>query len=352
MSSIWSVDILVSKMNKHIELPLIEPIYKTYHYQGSATAIIGNNPTIKNWYMNQVMNLTCGRRFLYGYTTPEITIAKSYWSSNPYLEKKRITKQSIDGVVDLAIKEMLSRGYYIYFSGVDDYYVQGKSWYGERHFSHDGLICGYDQEEVSYCIYAHDINWVYQKFWTPQKGFYAGRAAMEGKGVYGKVYALKAKDEFVEFSPDVAFTKLREYLNSNNEIYPFEGEDRVYGIVVHDYIAEYISRLYNREIPYDRMDRRVFRVIWEHKKAMLERISLIEKSLDMDSTVSEQYSFLVSEADMMRMLYASHYMKRRDSVLPVIKKKLLALKEKEQELLTGLVEKMGEGIKSETVEVS
>ena len=100
------------------------------------------------------------------------------------------------------------------------------------------------------------------------------------------------------------------------------------------------------------MDWRVFRVIWEHKKAMLERISLVEKTLGMDSTASEQYKFLVSEADTMRILYASHYMRRRDSVLPIIKKKLLALKEKEQELLTGLVEKMGEEIKSETVEVS
>lgn len=339
-------------MTNRIELPIIEPIYKTYHYQGPGSAIIGNNPTIRNFYLNEVMKLVCDRRFLWGYTTPRITIANSFWSVNPHLEKILITKNAVDESVDLTIKEMLNNGYYISFCGVDDYYVPGKSWYGQRHFSHDGLICGYDKEEETFCIYAHDVNWVYQKFWTPQKGFYAGRAAREQEDFFGKIYALKAKNEVVEFSLATVYDKLQEYLESNLEMYPFEGEERVCGIVVHDFIAEYVSKLHNGEIPYDRMDRRVFRVIWEHKKAMLERISLIEKSLDMDNTASEQYSFLVSEADMMRMLYASHYMKRRDSVLPVIKKKLLALKEKEQELLTGLVEKMGEGIKSETMEIS
>ena len=75
------------------------------------------------------------------------------------------------------------------------------------------------------------------------------------------------------------------------------------------------------------MDRRVFRLIWEHKKAMLERILLIEHHLKMDNETSEKYKPLVTEADTMRMLYASHHMKRRDSVLPGIQKKLLSMME-------------------------
>ena len=50
---------------------------------------------------------------------------------------------------------------------------------------------------------------------------------------------------------------------------------------------------------------------------------------------------LVSEADTMRMLYASHHIKRRDSVLPIMKKKLLKLMDEEKKLLTLLVEKTG-----------
>ena len=87
------------------------------------------------------------------------------------------------------------------------------------------------------------------------------------------------------------------------------------------------------------MDRRVFRLIWEHKKAMLQRIALIEEALSLDNTISEAYKEVVREADNCRMLYAAHHMKQRNSVLPLIQKKLLSLKAREQELLEELLQK-------------
>lgn len=86
------------------------------------------------------------------------------------------------------------------------------------------------------------------------------------------------------------------------------------------------------------MDRRIFRLIWEHKKAMLERIKLIENALSLDHSLSDAYTSVVREADNCRMLYAAHHMKQRNSVLPMIKKKLLSLKEKEKEILENLLE--------------
>ena len=90
------------------------------------------------------------------------------------------------------------------------------------------------------------------------------------------------------------------------------------------------------------MDRRVFRLIWEHKKAMLERIILIEKELSWSDEISKKYEPLVKEADTMRMLYASYHMKRRDSLLKVIKNKLLSLKNTEEILLMELIIKQEE----------
>lgn len=342
----------MTKMSKRVELPLLEPLYSTYHHQGPGTAIIVNNPTIRNYYLNEIMNLSCSRRFLSGYTSPEITIANTFWSMNPYLERKSVATQFTKGYINPIIREMLDNGYYVAFSGVDDYYVEGKSRYKERHIGHDGLICGYDQEEKTYCIYAYDSNWIYQKFWTPQKAFNAGRVAMEKQGVFGGICGLKAKEEPVEFSPKTACSKIKGYLCSNLQDYPFDGEGLVYGVIVHEYIAEYITRLYRDEIPYERMDRRVFRLIWEHKKAMLERIILIEQSLHMDNEFSEKYKPLVAEAEAMRMLYALHRMKRRDSVLPIIQKKLLSLMKNEEELLIMLVEKSRKEFGNETMEVS
>ena len=61
-------------MNKYVELPLVTPLYETYHNQGSATAIIANNPSIRNWYLNNAVNLVCNRKFLRGYTSPEVDV--------------------------------------------------------------------------------------------------------------------------------------------------------------------------------------------------------------------------------------------------------------------------------------
>lgn len=340
------------KMNKHVELPLMEPLYQTYHTQGTATAIICSNPSIRNWYLNEIMNLRCHRKFLTGLTTPGLNIEDSSWADNPYFDKITIPMQFAKGYVNPIIREILDQGYYAAFNGVDDYYVQGKSWYKERHFKHGGLICGYDQDEKTYCIYAYDSQWRYQKFWTPQKAFNAGRIAIQKTGTFGHLYAIKPQQEEIKFSPKTVCEKLKEYLDSNLDKYPFDGKGVVYGLVVHEYIAKYIEKLHDGSIPYERMDRRVCRLIWEHKKVMLERIKALEHSLDMADNFSDKYEPLVKEADAMRMLYASHHMKRRDSVLPIIREKLLRLMASEQEILLSLVEELERSLNDEAVGIS
>lgn len=329
----------MKKMKKKIELPLIEPLYSTYHNQGPGSAVLLNNPSIRNWYLNQVMILTCNRKFLNGFTTPEISVAESTWNANPYFDKKWYGMQFLEGHVHFVIRKLLDAGYYVCFSGIDDYCVEGKSWYHERHFNHDGCICGYDQENKTYCIYSYDQNWIYRQFWTPQKSFEAGRKAMFRKEQYGNLCGIKPKGDQIVFSPEIALKKIGEYLDSNMEKYPETEEGTVSGIVVHDYIAKYVGKLYDGSIPYEKTDRRIFRMIWEHKKVMLERITLIEDALSIDHAISESYRSVVREADHCRMLYAAHHMKQRNAVLPIIQKKLLALKDNEQWLLTELLEK-------------
>ena len=322
---------------KKLDLPLIEPIYSTYQYQGPGTATLVSNPSIRNWYLSQIMMLTCDRKFLSGYTTPLIAISDSCWSDNPYLVKQWYNLQFLRDQTHYVIKNLLDAGYYVCFHGVDDYYVEGKSWYHEVHINHDGCICGYDEDNQTYCIYSYDKNWIYQKFWTTQKSFYEGMRAQFDKQQFGYICGIKPTNNNVVFSSKSALEHIAEYLNSTMEKYPETATGLVSGIVVHDYIAKYIGKLSDGSIPYERMDRRVFRLIWEHKKAMHERIKLIETELSLDSEISNAYLKVVKEANDARMLYAAHHMKRRDSALPVIQKKLLLLKSLEQALLEKLL---------------
>ena len=74
---------------------------------------------------------------------------------------------------------------------------------------------------------------------------------------------------------------------------------------------------------------------------MLEVTERIEENFDINPDISKKYRKLVGDANNMRMLYASHCIKRRDSVLPIIGKSLLLSKENEKCLLSELIEKTG-----------
>ncbi len=332
-------------MKKSVQLPIASPIYTTYHSQGSAGALLSSNPSICNWYYNEVMMLSCNTKFLRGYTSPEINIYKSSYFSNPYAERLWIPMRFLGGYIHAVIRNILDEGYYAAFYGVDDYYIKGKSWYNERHAYHDGLICGYDQNDDTYTIFAYDSNWVYNIFRVSRKDFDKGvRAGLNERKNPG-MHAVRAMPDEVKLDVNTVCDKIEEYLDSTLSEYSPDEHEIVYGTVVHDYIGVYLDRLFDGTIPYDRIDRRVFRMIWEHKKVMYERIIAVENALELGDEFSEAYRAVLKEADNMRMLYASHRVKQRNSVLPVIKKKLLFVKEKEQTILRQFVERVRGAIK-------
>ena len=325
-------------MGKRVELPILEPLYNTYQYQTPGTAVLTDNPSIRNWYLSQVFVINCSRKFLSGFTTPQLSIHLSEFQHNPYLDRKNFLMKDIRGCINRVIKNLLNDGYYVYFMGVDDYYIEGKTFYKEKHFEHDGLICGYDDTDKTFCMFAYDSNWVCRKFSTPQKAFNKGAVEMLKKNYVSYMYAIKPEKTLVEFSTQTALKILVEdYLDSDLKKYPEEGEGLIYGLVVHDYIEKYIDKLIDGSIPYERTDRRIFRLIWEHKKVLLECIENIEKQLNLSKKISAKYEEVVREANNMHMLYAAHILKRKDSILPILKSKIKNLKLKEEKLLRELV---------------
>lgn len=326
-------------MNKKVELPIIEPVFSTYHYQCMATAIISSNPSIRNWALNENVTMWCEKSFLWGVTTPYLTVQFSSYEENPHLEKHFFDLTDENIIFDQLVQKYMDNGYYFYFNKIDDFYLDGKTWYKERHFFHDGILCGYDQENKLYCIYAYDNRWKYTKLWIPQESFNDGIRSMRESGEKGYLYALKPMPERVEFKPTVVVNNLKSHIYTTFEVCPTTDPTGATGLAVHDYILLYLDKLLDNSIPHERMDWRIFRVIWEHKKLMLERIERMEEALSLDSTASDLYKFIVEEANKIRLLYASYHMKRRDSLLVSIKEKLIEIKHKEKEILEKFIEK-------------
>lgn len=324
-------------MNKKVELPILEPVFSTYHYQCISTAIISNNPSIRNWAINENVAMWCEKSFLSGITTPYLTVKLSSFAYNPYLEKHFFDLSDENIKFNQIVKKYIDNGYYIYFNKIDDFYLDGKTWYKERHFFHDGILCGYDQENKSYCIYAYDNRWKYTKLWIPQKSFNAGLRSMKKNGEKGHLYALKPTPENVELKPAVILKNLKEHISSTFETCPTSSPTGAWGTIVHDYIAIYIDKLLDNSIPYEKMDWRIFRVIWEHKKVMLERIERMEEVLALDPTASTLYKAIVVEANKIRLMYASCHIKRKDNLLISIKETLMEIKRREKEILENLI---------------
>ena len=329
---------------RKVRLPLGKPFFSTYHFQGVAGAISPSNPDLRNWYLNEAISLCCERVFLYGFSTPHLSIVNSSWLDTMNIERliypTRFMDELLGNDIHVLIRYLLCQGYYVNFDGIDDYFLEGKSWYGKRHFCHDGLIYGYDLDDNTYDVYAYDSEWIYRDFKVSVKSFENGRRAMNDRGIYGTIGGVKAYNHPIPFDPLCTYKNLCQYLSSSIKEYPFDGEGKVTGIVVHEYLAEYTRRLYHGLIQYDKMDWRVFRVVWEQKAFMLERIQKVEETLGFDDTLSRRYEPVVREANTIRMLYASHAQKRRDSILPTIIDKLLRIYETERDILEALVSKM------------
>jgi hypothetical protein len=320
-------------MNEKVLLPTIAPVFSTYHYHMISEVVSAENPHLHNWFLNNYIVLKCSKGFLSGATALELTLNESDTSAIPHLEIIKYNLRFIKEQVHVVIKNILNAGYYVVFEDVDDYYIEGKSWYKKKHFNHDGLICGYDDTDMTYSIMAYDQNWICRVFKTPQHCLEEGINSVFEQGVFGSILAIKAKQDIVQLDVKCIKTKLVEHLHSDLELYSPLEEGTVFGHVAHDYAAMYLDKLYDGSIPFMEKDRRMFRLIWEHKRCMWDRIIAVELELNLKNKTSTEYKEIVEESNLIRMMYAKYVMKQNDELLPIIKSRLLNLAQNERKVL-------------------
>lgn len=316
-----------------VMLPYVEPMYSTYHWLANAGIPAKQNDTSDNWYYNNTVEWRCTRKFLQGFTTPKMSLScGSVWNM-PFLDKTGVNTRFARRCALDIIRTMLDDGFYVAFSGVDDYYIKGKSWYKEQHFNHDGLILGYDDEKETFSIAAYDQRWIFTLFETPQACFVEAMTTMCDKGTYGALHAVKAKSDVQELNLEAICNELKKYLTSDIKKYPLDNPDVAWGIVVYDYICMYLDKLADGSIPHERRDRRVLRLIWEHKKCMLGRIKAVENHCGWDDSLSKKYEEIVKLSDKARFIYSKFVIKHSNTNLEKIQVILMKMKKLELALL-------------------
>ena len=333
-------------MPDSVSLPFCVPLFAGSQGHAAPGLAMAQHPTAYNGYLNQTTTLGCHKNFLTGVTSPGIFIPRSELGAFDYFEQYSVSSRFGYPYYKELIKHMLKEGFYIYFNGVDDFYLPGKSWYGTRHMSHDGVICGYNDNDCTYSIAAYDINWVFNLIRVPQDCFIEGvKACLEIKK-FGGLTAYKIKEGTVVYLNErMILEYLNEYVNQTADKFSLDPQGMVEGIAVQDFLAMYIDKLKDGSIPSDKMDWRALRPVWEHKRCMLDRIQAIEKQHNWNAELSEAYQPLVKASNHARMMYAMYHKNQNVLLLDKIKDNLLKGKEKEYKILKMLINRMQEDSK-------
>ena len=75
------------------------------------------------------------------------------------------------------------------------------------------------------------------------------------------------------------------------------------------------------------------------------RICAVEKLFDVGTESSDAYTPIVKESDTMRLLYASYHLKpNKSTMLPLIQRKMMQIRDAEEDILQVLVEKLDKAI--------
>ncbi len=333
-------------MAKSVSLPFEVPTFATTQGSVAASLAMTGHPTAAIQILNQTSSIACTRRFVRGFTAPQTVIPNNAIHNYRFMERYGVNFRHVYPYCMNIIKNMLDEGFYIYYTAVDDFYLPEKSWYGTRHLHHDGIICGYDDNIGTLSIAAYDINWIFRVISVPQKSFLQALRSSLDEKLYGNLLAYKVKNNTViELNEKEMLKFLKEYMDSSFEKYPAEQEGEVRGIVVHDYLAMYIDKLGDGSIPYEKMDWRALRPVWEHKKCMLERIQAVENKNGWGNALSERYAPVVEKANRIRMMYAMYHKNHNDKLLDKIHDGLLSLAESDKELVGEFIDRLEELVK-------
>ena len=68
-------------------LPYVEPMYSTYHSLANSGIPAKQNSTSDIWFYNNTVEWCCSRKFLQGYTSPEMGLYTGYLGDLPFLEQ-------------------------------------------------------------------------------------------------------------------------------------------------------------------------------------------------------------------------------------------------------------------------
>lgn len=258
------------------------PYIATIPEQSNIMSIIDKNNENWSWFLNYFIQIMINKNtkysldlnFCYG---DNYSLLKNI----PILDKYFLPRDIVDMKWNICafIKEAINAGYFVYLS-VDEYEIEAYSLYNTKHYNHDLMIVGYNDEKFDIADFFKSQYSVKQCTSKQLEAGYSGYDVKRGNSGFPDIYLLKIKENYTyTFNIDFAKILINEYLegiNSNIHFHPIVNaailnEDLyAFGINVYSVLKEYIENIEGEKIKI-----RSFHILCEHKKIILELLNYL-----------------------------------------------------------------------------
>lgn len=322
-------------MLDNIELPVKKAWYNSLNWQASAGVVANNSIYCDNWYFTNSINICCEKQFLNEFKlySPRLIVDNTHPWSIPIINIYEFPKKFLKYSINEVISSVLESGYYLYFNGFDDYYIENKQGFNSYHNSHDGMIVGINNVKRKYSIFAYDLNNKLRCFQTSQSAFEKSFKSHPDEGVF---LALKNNDTKYNYDFSIFTKNLKSYfLSEQTDAYKSPNEF-VFGIDATNRVAEYVKSFYEQNIPFDLFDLRNFLSISENKNCIYHSLLNAQEQGLLSCELSEKYCDIYKQSEITRMLSIKAKLLNNNDTMKILYESILKLIDMEKELLPNI----------------
>lgn len=321
-------------MEKKI-LPYIAPTYRTYNYMACLDVCAQGDPRMDNWVLNYYTSWCCEKNETGNPKVPAVRIPYSQiWRVPIFFNHCRISKKYIQNCYTQVFKNFLNDGCYIYFNIVDDYYMQIKPAYKRYHYPHDGLITGYDEEKKVYYVstYTKSGNFenVEVSFGEFNRAWHS--RYMDNTALGADIIGLKLHPE-EKYEPlvDKILEDIHRYVSSE-VTEEHKRQDSVFGLAVYHEIERFFQAVLQNGYPC--YDKRLFRLIYEHKLSMYRRLKYLNEESIVPPETVKSYKEVLDIANKTYMLHLKYLMTDNTDCLCKMHQNIREIADRESRLLS------------------
>ncbi|MCL2424709.1 MAG: BtrH N-terminal domain-containing protein [Oscillospiraceae bacterium] len=239
------------------------------------------------------------------------------------------------------IKSAIDAGEYVYLF-VDKYYISAdKLYHGKKHFEHEILVYGYDQDNDLMFVADNFADGKFAFSSCPSGDIDKAFMRLKTNNEYAKHFGTLIVRPDVNYSLDIEKIKhdMNAFLSSQKSYYMRKEQDMIFGVKIFENLKKQIICCAAYGMP---LDVRAFHMIYEHLLLMEERVRYMVRENYM-TDVSELCEFVrdtKESAFLLRNCVIKYNVRRKENMFESILSKLCQLKDDEIKMFETVLDKI------------